>query len=171
MLDAIKKINTDIVVRITGDDILIDPEYLDLNLDFHIEKNLEYSNNKDLPSGCEVEIFDVELLKKIQFLAKDTSGTEYLTFYLEKYKNQFTTGSLPIPKRFKKNLRLTIDNKNDFRVVKKFLEEMHKQKKLFDYNLSDIVNFSKRNKKLFKKLKVKKKIEINTEFNWQKIVS
>ena len=46
-----------------GDDILIDPEYLDLNLDFHIEKNLEYSNNKDLPSGCEVEIFDVELLK------------------------------------------------------------------------------------------------------------
>ena len=171
MLDAIKKINTDIVVRITGDDILIDPEYLDLNLDFHIEKNLEYSNNKDLPSGCEVEIFDVELLKKIQFLAKDTSGTEYLTFYLEKYKNQFTTGSLPIPKRFKKNLRLTIDNKNDFRVVKKFLEEMHKQKKLFDYNLSDIANFSKRNKKLFKKLKVNKKIEINTEFNWQKIVS
>ena len=54
--------------------------------------------------------------------------------------------------------------------MKKFLEEMHKQK-LFDYNLSDIVNFSKRNKKLFKKLKVNKKIEINTEFNWQKIVS
>ena len=60
MLDELKKINTDIVVRITGDDILIDPEYLDLNLDFHIEKNLEYSNNKDLPRGCEVEIFDVE---------------------------------------------------------------------------------------------------------------
>ena len=140
-------------------------------MDFHIEKNLEYSNNKDLPSGGEVEIFDIELLKKIHFLAKDTSGTEYLTFYLEKYKNQFTTGSLPIPKRFRKKLRLTIDNKNDFRIVKKFLEEMYKQKKLFDYNLSDIMNFSKRNKKLFKQSKINKKVEINTEFNWQKLVS
>ena len=80
MLDAIKKINTDIVVRITGDDILIDPKYLDLNLDFHIEKNLEYSNNKDLPSGCEVEIFDVELLKKIQFLQRILVGLNTLHF-------------------------------------------------------------------------------------------
>ena len=38
MLDSIKKSKTDIVVRITGDDILIDPKYLDLNLNFHCEK-------------------------------------------------------------------------------------------------------------------------------------
>ena len=66
----IKKSKTDIVVRITGDDILIDPKYLDLNLNFHCEKNLEYSNNKGLPSGCEVEIFDRDLLEKIFTLPK-----------------------------------------------------------------------------------------------------
>ena len=44
-----------------------------------MKKILEYSNNKGLP-GCEVEIFDRDLLEKIFYLAKDTSGTEYLTF-------------------------------------------------------------------------------------------
>ena len=64
------------------------------------------------------------MLEKIFYLAKDTSGTEYLTFYIEKYQNQFNTSSLPLPKNLKSKIRLTIDTKNDFKNVKKFLEEM-----------------------------------------------
>ena len=109
------------------------------------------------------------MLEKIFYLAKDTSGTEYLTFYIEKYQNQFNTSSLPLPKNLKSKIRLTIDTKNDFKNVKKFLEEMKNKDRLFDYNLKDIINFSKKNKIFSNKTK-KQKIEIvDTEFNWRKI--
>ena len=63
MNSAIMNKKCDLVLRITGDDILIDPYYLDKNIEFHLKNNLEYSNNKKLPSGMEVEI-----LIKICFL-------------------------------------------------------------------------------------------------------
>ena len=50
MNSAIMNKKCDLVLRITGDDILIDPYYLDKNIEFHLKNNLEYSNNKKLPS-------------------------------------------------------------------------------------------------------------------------
>ena len=44
---------------------LIDPYFLDKTVELHLNKNLNYSDNKLLPSGTEVEIFDTSLLKKI----------------------------------------------------------------------------------------------------------
>ena len=42
----------------------------------------EYSNNKKLPSGMEVEIFNKDLLFDIEKISVDTKNTEYLTFYV-----------------------------------------------------------------------------------------
>ena len=170
MLDSIKNSKTNTIVRITGDDILIDPKYLDLALDHHFKKNFDYTNNKKLPGGAEVEIFDLDFLKKIYYLSEDSKGTEYLTFYVNKYKDQFKLGSLEINKKLDKKINFTIDTQKDFKKVKKFLELMKSKNKLFSYNLEDMVNFYENNKKLFLEKKIlKKKIEINTSFNWKKI--
>ena len=170
MLDSIKNSKTNTIVRITGDDILIDPKYLDLALDLHFKKNFDYTNNKKLPGGAEVEIFDLDFLKKIYYLSEDSKGTEYLTFYVNKYKDQFKLGSLEINKKLDKKINFTIDTQKDFKKVKKFLELMKSKNKLFSYNLEDMVNFYENNKKLFLEKKIlKKKIEINTSFNWKKI--
>ena len=95
MFDASNKFRSTITIRVTGDDVLIDPYYLDKLIDFHLKNNLEYSNNKALPGGTEVEIFNQELLKFLLKVIKDQNN-EYLTFYIQKYKDQFNTGSLPI---------------------------------------------------------------------------
>ena len=44
--------------------------------------------------------------------------------------------------------------------------------KLFDYKMDDIIKFSQDNKKLFSKNRNKysKKIFVNTNFNWEKII-
>ena len=171
MVESIKKIKTDLIVRVTGDDILIDPTYLDLTIESHLTKNLEYSNNKKLPSGTEVELFDKELLNSIYVLAKDSSGTEYLTFYIDRYKNQFATGTYEVLKKHQKKIRLTIDTPKDFKVVSNFLNKMKKKGKLFNYDMDDICNFERKNKKLFKQRKItNKKIQVNTDFQWEKII-
>ena len=172
MISAIKQKKTDLVIRVTGDDILIDPYYLDKTIDFHLENNFEYTDNKALPSGTEVEIFNKEILKKIHFLAKDPSGTEYLTFYIKKNLNFFKTGSLKIKEKVHKKLKLTLDTPTDYKIIKSFLEGMHKQNKLFSYTLDDILKFYTKNSKLFKKnKKTIKGLNVNTELEWKKILS
>ena len=128
MLGSIKKIKTDVVVRITGDDILIDPYYLDKTIDFHLKNNLQYTDAKSLPSGIDTEIFDKKFLETINKLAQNTAGTEYLTFYVTDHKNQFNLGSLNVSDYYRKKIRLTLDNKDDFKVIKYFLDHMNKKK-------------------------------------------
>ena len=171
MLSSIKEIKTDIVVRITGDDILIDPHYLDKTIDYHLKNNLQYTDAKSLPSGIDTEIFDRTFLETINKLAEDTSGTEYLTYYVSDHKNQFKIGSLNVKDTYRKKIRLTLDNNKDFKVINTFLEEMNLNKKLFNYTFNDLKYFYKNNKKLFNLNQSKsKKIEkINTRFFWKKL--
>ena len=170
ILDAVKKTKADTIVRITGDDILIDPKYLNLTLDYHFKKNLDYTNNKKIPGGAEVEVFDIDFLKSIFLLSEDSSGTEYLTFYVNEYKDQFNLGSLEIKKTINKKINFTIDTAEDFKKVKLFLEHMKNQNKLYDYSLEDMEDFYNKNKKLFLKTKISnKKINVNTNFKWEKI--
>ena len=73
--------------------------------------------------------------------------------------------------QYRKKIRLTLDNKKDFKVIKIFLEQMKKRKKLYNYKFEDLINFYKKNKEIFSHnlnspLKLKK---INTEFIWAKL--
>jgi len=172
MINAVKLKKTDLVVRVTGDDILINPDYLDKTINFHLENNFEYTDNKSLPSGTEVEIFNKEVLKKIHFLAKDPSGTEYLTFYIKNNLDFFKTGSLKIKEKINKILKLTLDTPADLKIIKLFLEDMSKQNKLFTHTLEDILKFYERNSNMFKKNKKKiKGLMVNTDFAWEKILN
>jgi len=172
MINAVKKKKTDLIIRVTGDDILINPYYLNKTINFHLENNFDYTDNKSLPSGTEVEIFNKEVLKKIHFLAIDPSGTEYLTFYIKNNLNFFNTGSLKLEKKIIKILKLTLDTPADFKIIKLFLEEMNNRNKLFSHTLDDMLKFYKRNIELFKKNKKKiKGQKVNTDLEWKKILN
>ena len=123
---GLKKYNHNIVVRVTGDDILIDVDYMNLAINHLLENNLDYVDHKDLPSGTETEIFDRETLELIYKTGNDLEGTEYLTNYIKNNKLYFKTGSAPVLNKHRSNLRLTIDTLSDFNFVKKFLLKMKK---------------------------------------------
>ena len=141
MLGAINDHEVDVVLRITGDDILVDPIYIDRGLQYHLNSNAEYSDLKDLPSGTEVEYFDVKLLKEIHLLAKNPNWTEYLTFYITQNKDQYRTSSVPVEKHHKLDWRLTLDTVEDYEVIRTLLEAMSKKGKPLDYRLEDIIDF------------------------------
>lgn len=141
MLGALDGHEVDVVLRITGDDILVDPIYIDRGLQHHLKSNAEYSDLKALPSGTEVEFFDVQLLKEIHRLARDPNGTEYLTFYVTHHKNQYRISNVPVDDRHAHDWRLTLDTKEDYEVILTFLEKMSSKGKLLDYRLDDIVDF------------------------------
>jgi len=169
MFNASSQFKSNITIRVTGDDVLIDPHYLDKLIDYHLRNNLEYSNNKALPGGTEVEVFNHELLKFLLKVIKNQDGTEYLTFYIKRYKDQFNIGSLPIPNKHKSKKSLTIDTPNDYLFVKKFLNKMKSKNRKYDYQMDDIIFFLKKNKKNF--FSINQKLSINTDFVWKKILN
>jgi sialic acid synthase SpsE/spore coat polysaccharide biosynthesis protein SpsF (cytidylyltransferase family) len=145
MLGAIEGKSVDIVLRVTGDDILIDKDYVKRAVDHHLSTNTEYSEVKDLPSGTEVEIFDAQLLWDIWSVAMGTSGTEYLTLFVTENADQFRTEIVPVDTYHTRDFRLTLDTSEDLQVIRLLLEEMRRQGKALDYNMDDIVRFFEEN--------------------------
>jgi len=159
-----------IVLRITGDDILVDSEYLQKIINYHLEKNAHYTDAKRLPSGTEVEVFDSYILKLIYELSKDSSGSEYLTNYITNNIDQFETASLPVPDKHDKKYRITLDTKEDYIVIKTLLEHMKSIDKEFNYTMDDIFEYFEKHPQTLEINKpVNQKatpISINTEINW-----
>jgi sialic acid synthase SpsE/spore coat polysaccharide biosynthesis protein SpsF (cytidylyltransferase family) len=163
-----------IIVRITGDDILIDPEYLNKTIKYHLKTNAQYTDAKSLPSGTDTEIFQRDTLKTIFELSYDTSGSEYLTNYVTNNIDQFEVSSLKVKEKHNNRLRLTLDTEDDYKVIKKMLSYFKKNKKEFSYTMDDIFIFFKKYPNLLKlnKSAKQKKIPKNfkTSLNWNKII-
>lgn len=141
MLGAIEGRNADVVLRITGDDILVDPDYADRAVAFHLTHNLEYTDLKKLPSGTEIEVFDAALLRDLWHRAHDRDGTEYLTTYVVQNRDQFRTGSCPVAPEHARDWRLTLDTPEDLAVISALLAAMLAKGKPLNYRLDDIVEF------------------------------
>ena len=115
MINGLKKIkNIASVIRITGDDIMVDPYYIDKSISEHNRLNADYTSSKKLPSGTEVEVFNYRLLKLILNYSQDSSGSEYLTNYVKDNKEFFKTVEIKIDKKHKLNYRFTIDTIEDY---------------------------------------------------------
>ena len=173
MIDGLKKIKRiTSVIRITGDDIMVDPDYIDKSITEHNRLNADYTSSKNLPSGTEVEVFNYRVLKLIFDISEDSSGSEYLTNYINDNKNFFKINEIKINPKHKLDYRLTIDTIEDFLLVKKLLEHMKKINKEYNYTLEDIKNFFNKFPKLIKinKRVVQKKMPIhfNTKLDWSK---
>ena len=166
MIKPLKKINPDVVVRITGDDILIDNDYFQKNLNHFLDNNYDYVDHKKMLSGAETEIFDFQVLNYIYNNFNNLDGTEYLTNYVRDNKNLFSIGSSPVDDKHKTNYSMTIDTKQDYDYVKKFLKEYYlKNKNFYNYNMDDLIDFCKKNKK--KKNKQKQFLDIDTSLKYQ----
>ena len=119
--------NATTVIRVTGDDILIDDEYFQISLDYFLNNNFDYVDHKNLISGTETEIFDYNVLKFIYKNSKNLDGTEYLTNYVKDNEIFFNIGSSPVQNKHKCAESMTIDTKDDYLYASKFLKSHYKK--------------------------------------------
>ena len=167
MLNAAKKFGKfDHLIRVTGDDVLIDYNYLDEAITHHLSINSDYTDHKLLPSGTETEVFSHNFLKRLNKAVKFKEDTEYLTTFITNNKDQFKTSSAPVKKKHQSNLSMTIDTKNDFLKVKNFLHIMRKNNKLYDYSMDDVVSYLNTLDKTKYQNKNKKQYLPNTSLDW-----
>jgi len=146
---AAKKFNAKNIVRITGDCPFIDVEVIDKAVNFFKKNKFDYVSNTidpTYPDGLDVEVFNFKSLEKSWKKAKTFSDREHVTKYILNNKI-FKKRNF---KYFKdlSFLRLTIDEKIDFELIKKIYLLFMKKKKLF-FGIKDIDKLYMSNKKIF----------------------
>ena len=83
--ESAKSCQADVVVRITGDCPLVDPELVDKCVREYIKNDIDYFSNIDpvtYPDGLDIEVFSFECLKRAYQDASSKYDREHVTTYI-----------------------------------------------------------------------------------------
>jgi glutamate-1-semialdehyde aminotransferase/spore coat polysaccharide biosynthesis protein SpsF (cytidylyltransferase family) len=174
---SIKYIKPEWVVRATSDCPLIDPELIDTIINFCLDNNLDYCTNgsSTFPDGTDVEVFKFSCLEEMWNKAELLSEREHVTPYLINRsnlngKNEFKAAKFTCLKDWS-DVRITIDNEEDFLVIQKLITDYGVDKdwefyaqKYYDDKLNLINGFISRNEGYSKSVENDKKIMNKSEF-------
>ena len=145
--DVNNKFNGDIIVRITGDSILIDHNLVDRVIDLFIKENVDYASNTQpatYPDGLDIEVFSKKCLNKTFRLVKNKYDKEHVTSFMRSSDN-FKKINLENNKDYS-FLRWTLDQKEDFQVINSILK-FFGTKKYFSWK--KILKLTQSNKKKY----------------------
>ncbi len=163
---ASKKYSWKNTISITADNPFIDLEYCLKALKFHVEQKNDLTQINHLPIGMGANIVRLNGLKKAINDKKD-NDTEIWGNYFKLNKNLKTQSFKNIKKTHMiKNLRLTLDEPRDYKLLKIVVKEVNK----YEINAENILKFFKKYPELKKinsrvQQKTKKKVNINYEKN------
>jgi spore coat polysaccharide biosynthesis protein SpsF (cytidylyltransferase family) len=109
-IDDYRDVNN--IIRITGDDILVDPDYLDDMMFFHLHTESDFTYTTYLPKGFEVEIIKHSVFRDIYNNLPDTSDTEHMGEYFRKLGNKLDYKPRN-PAHCRPDLSFELDTKED----------------------------------------------------------
>ena len=142
MLDAPK-----IVVRVTGDCPLIDPNIVDDAIGLLVSADVDYVNNMTpptFPDGMDVEVFTFEALKRCWERTTRAHDREHVSG-LMRSDQTFSRAYLRNNKQLD-GYRLTVDEESDLVVVKGIFEHYSPN---LNFDLNDIVELRHKNPEIF----------------------
>ncbi|MFC1748541.1 cytidylyltransferase domain-containing protein [Pseudomonadota bacterium] len=119
--DASIKFRPELVVRITGDCPLLDPDLCGELIDWFRINKLDYAClSPEFAEGLDCEVFSFELLEEAYINAKKASEREHVTLWIHNNKHRFKIGKMP-NQEDDSGFRITVDEALDFDVVQKIV--------------------------------------------------
>lgn len=159
---AAKEYGLDIIVRITSDCPLYDPNVLDEMIKFYLENEYEVVSNassdlskRTYPRGLDTEIFSFEILENAYKNAEEKYQREHVTPYIYENTDQVFY--------YKNNVdyskyRWTLDTDEDFKLISEVYKHLYNG--IHDFYFNDIVELFERIPDLY---------EINAHIEQKKI--
>lgn len=138
------------IVRICSDSPLLDPRVLDDMLEIYLNNGpYDYLSNtvdQTYPLGMNIEIFPFSILSFLNQNCIKEYEREHVTPYIYTHPKKFKMYLKHLNKNYS-NLRLTVDEIEDFSVVKEIIESLYKLNP--NFGLKDILNLYEINPRLF----------------------
>lgn len=159
-IKAAESFNAVNIIRICADNPLLQVDYVKILVDKYLEQNHQYDylsfsfpdNTPVIKShlGLFAEATNISALRKVNTLTDDMFYHEHVTNYMYSNPSIFKIGLLELPEilQQRKDLRLTIDTKEDFEIV----QEVFKNTKNDDdymIPITSIISYVDNNKNLF----------------------
>lgn len=148
--DAAETFNLDVVVRVTGDNILTDIEGMDRTIALYLTEEPSVAvngGNNGYPLGTAVEVFSTSLLKKLDQNVKSPEEREHVTLHIYRHKEKFNISYLKTPVDYKDlNIRLTIDTPEDLGLIRQLYEKLKERNE--DFKLSFVSKYLRQHQEL-----------------------
>ena len=146
-----REYKSDVIVRLTSDCPLIDPKIIDTCVKKFLRSNYKFVANTSppekltFPDGMDVEVFSFKTLKYANANCKLKSDLEHVTPFIWRNKKKFKQYKINLKKNLS-HLRLTVDYREDFLLIKKIITYF--QAKKLQLSLNNMVDYLFSNKDL-----------------------
>lgn len=130
IIDSYKLSDEDSIIRLTGDNPIVDSKFLEMLKIAWEKQGLDYlsgqpadTTNSNWPYGLSAEFVKAGLLRKSYLTDKSDYNLEHVTTFAKENAKNKAFGDQVTSLVFKEKLRLTIDTKEDFEKVSKLFEK------------------------------------------------
>lgn len=126
VVDAAESTAADIVVEITGDCPIIDPEIVEQTIRMFKAHDADYVGNaqvRSYPDGMDVQVFRLNTLKRSAALTIDRLDREHVTLHIRNHPELFSHVHLVAPPELHwPELGLTLDEPLDYELLKRIIK-------------------------------------------------
>ena len=150
VIESGDKAKADVIVEITGDCPLIDPQIVEQYVEIYKNNKVDYVNNcniRSYPDGMDTQVININALKKSALLTQNKLDREHVSLFIRNNPNIFSSINIvSTPDLYWPDLGLTLDEIDDYKLIKIIIENLGKENILF--GCQEIIRFLKRNKSL-----------------------
>lgn len=150
VIGAGKSENADVIVEITGDCPIIDPEIVEQAIRLFHRNTYDYVGNQHVrsyPDGMDVQVFALSTLKKSASMTSEPLDREHVSLHIRNNPQLFSHLNLVAPpEQHWPELGLTLDEKDDYILLKKIIEHFEPTNPKF--SCLDVVRFLRENPEL-----------------------
>lgn len=146
VLLAARGYQADLIVELTGDCPLIDPEVVDTVVarsrayDFIANtrevRDALYPELAALPRGMDVRVFPTEVLARVSKMTLDPTDREHVSLYIWEHPETFSCRYVAPPAELVDDVRLTVDTPKDLALTRAIFEAFAPRN---DFDLQDVL--------------------------------
>jgi len=141
--NAMQEAKADVIVQLTSDCPLIDPEIIDQLVRIYAANDFDHVSNaivRSYPDGLDVQVSSLPILEKCYALCENDKDREHLFYTVRRNEDKIKTFKLLAPPELCwPQWRWTLDTQDDYRRICSIYEQFYPTKPAF--SSSDIAEF------------------------------
>ena len=126
VIGAAESVGGDLIVEVTGDCPIIDPQIVEQTIRMYKGHNADYVSNvkiRSYPDGMDSQVFRLDTLKRSAAMTEDLLDREHVTLHIRNHPELFSCVHLVAPPEIHwPDLGLTLDEPKDYVLLKKIIE-------------------------------------------------
>jgi spore coat polysaccharide biosynthesis protein SpsF len=143
VIGAAELARADLIVEITGDCPIIDPDIVEQTIQMYLHHDVAYVSNahiRSYPDGMDTQVFRLDILKQSATMTNDPLDREHVSLHIRNHPELFPKVHLVAPPSLCwPELGLTLDETQDYDLLKRIIEHFAPINSLF--GCLDVINF------------------------------